>query len=1148
MKSYRFAALFLLAALTAVLLLSPVPAQTGPAAATEAGSAIGEPYLVKNINPRTSGSGVDCLAAGDAYALCRAFDGLPGTRLWRSDGTTTGTFLLKELSASELFVDLENTAVTASGKLFFTADHQLWQTDGTPGGTLLVKAFLSGSSPAHLAAIGETLYFVAPGDGLDTYDELWRSDGTEAGTAPFFAPPYGSFGEGLETHNGLLFFRHTTAAEGKELWVSDGSAANTKLLRDIYPGEADSEPEQLTVSGAHLYFVAKDGVHGRELWRSDGTETGTTLVMDHHAGEGDAQIVYLTSAGDLLFFMAFDGTEDALWSSDGTAGGLVKLTSDFWIESVLASADHLLYMVIGDKNSGAPYLARSDGTPEGTLLLLNVENDFMTGTDNPCLEPLHSRAAGSALYFSWASEEAGCELWRSDGSAAGTAMVQDVLPGPDSSYAVPLASVNDLMLLRMALYPTDDFSMEGLDNELGVTDGTPVGTELLLNINRLALSSEPNTMIYDGERLYFAANDGTVGPEIWLSDGAEAGTRLVRDIWPGRWGAGISGPAATGSGLVFASRSGATGGELYSSDGTAAGTQVIRTLAVDPHYAFVRQSAEWNGFGFFSVTRDPEGIHEFWRSDGTAAGTILLGDYYVEHMAPAANQLYFISRDASGDDGPYEAPAALGESDGTPAGTIRYAGLPVHDCSLPSRPLAVIGDRLYFAWCDSEGDTELWTLESASGTPRRVLDINPGGSSYPEQLAAYEGEVYFTADDGVHGPALWRSDGTAAGTLMVVDVPAWRITPYSAGFFFVADGLWVSDGTASGTTKIADFSDSLDGLTVAADHLFFVDTGFDEEAEYVLMASDGTAAGTGIVGTQAAAALPRTLTVAGSKLFFSAEDEWGDRELWALSLAALPPVAAFRAAPTSGPAPRAVQFRNDSSGGFDSCIWDFGDGVTANGCGAQQHTYSDQGTFTVTLSVSGPGGADTLVRDNFILIEVERATADFGVSPASGTRPLPVSFTNLSTGGFDSCTWEFGDGQSASGCTDQTHTYTGKGVYPVTLTVSGQGGSDTKTLAAAVTVYEPVTADFGASPTHGPPPLKVRFSSECQGDFQTMRWDFGDGSTANQQPNPSHTYRQEGRYTVTLKASGPGGEGSMVKEAYIVVESYRVFMPSVSRE
>jgi PKD repeat protein len=166
----------------------------------------------------------------------------------------------------------------------------------------------------------------------------------------------------------------------------------------------------------------------------------------------------------------------------------------------------------------------------------------------------------------------------------------------------------------------------------------------------------------------------------------------------------------------------------------------------------------------------------------------------------------------------------------------------------------------------------------------------------------------------------------------------------------------------------------------------------------------------------------------------------------------VPLEAGFTAVPTGGPAPLEVKFTNTSTGDYTDSLWGFGDGGTST-LQDPSHTYSAAGSYTVTLTVSGLGGSDTLTRSNYIHA-YEPVSAGLTAAPTSGPAPLEVEFTNTSTGDYADSLWSFGDGET-SALTHPSHTYTGPGVYTVTLTVSGLGGSDTLTLDNYIVVDKP---------------------------------------------------------------------------------------------
>jgi PKD repeat protein len=224
-------------------------------------------------------------------------------------------------------------------------------------------------------------------------------------------------------------------------------------------------------------------------------------------------------------------------------------------------------------------------------------------------------------------------------------------------------------------------------------------------------------------------------------------------------------------------------------------------------------------------------------------------------------------------------------------------------------------------------------------------------------------------------------------------------------------------------------------------------------------------------------------------------------------------------------------------------VWHFGDGVTSTLEGST-HTYTAPGAYTVTLEVSGPGGTDASARINHITV-YEAVQAAFSAAPTEGIAPLTVDFGNLSSGDYDTCRWQFGDGGESTDCAMPSHEYASSGTYTVTLTVSGLGGSDTVTRSDLITVYETAVAGFTASPTSGTPPLTVDFTNTSTGDYDTHVWDFGDGVTSTLE-SPTHIYTALGSYTVTLSIQGPGGADAAAKPGYVTVEPFTIYLPLVT--
>jgi ELWxxDGT repeat protein len=358
--------------------------------------------LVKDINPGGAGSYPTQLTNVNGTLFFTA-----GSGLWRSDGTEGGTFPLSGVTASNL--------TNANGTLFFAGDdgtngNELWKSDGTVAGTTLVKDiypgvrtdyysyyFQNSSNPSQLTNVNGTLFFSAE-DALG--GELWKSDGTEAGTVPLIS----HVGWNMTNLDGTLFFASYDPAHASELWQSDGSSAGTMLVKDINinPG-ASSYPSYVTSVNGKLYFTADDGEHGRELWTSDGSSSGTIQVTDIYGGGGSSTPSNLTNVNGMLYFSANDGvTGGELWRSDGTAAGTVPV-KDIDLGSASSSPSNLtnvngtLFFTAND-GTGVSKLWQSDRTTAGTVVVSNLAASSLTNVNGTLLFSADDGTHGQELW------------------------------------------------------------------------------------------------------------------------------------------------------------------------------------------------------------------------------------------------------------------------------------------------------------------------------------------------------------------------------------------------------------------------------------------------------------------------------------------------------------------------------------------------------------------------------------------------------------------------------------------------------------------------------------------------------------------------------------------------------------------------------
>jgi ELWxxDGT repeat protein len=459
---------------------------------------------------------------------------------------------------------------------------------------------VNSSNPSELINVNGTLFFAAD-NGTDGV-ELWKASGS-GGTTPVrvkdINPGGSSSPSDLTNVNGTLFFAADDGTHGVELWKSNGTASGTLLVKDInnIAQESDnSKPHELTNVNGTLFFAADNLIDAIELWKSDGTELGTVLVGDGINPFGNSSPIDLVNVGGILFFVADDGTHGReLWKSDGTLAGTVLVKDinpggghSFTSEPTneLTNVNGTLFFAANDGTHGVE-LWKSNGTDAGTVLVKDIHP---TGNSSP--DELIN--VGGILFFTANDGAIGRELWRSDGTLAGTVLVKDITSDNSSSNPSGLTDVNGTLF-----FAADDDGTHG--RELWKSDGTDAGTVEVEDIWPGTNGSFPPwpeipEMINVGQILFFAANDGAVGRELWRHDPIAVTTELVKDINPGIGDSSPSELTNVNGVLFFAADDGSRGTELWrtsTADGavvTDGGGCFIETAAFDmPHeiYAWI---------------------------------------------------------------------------------------------------------------------------------------------------------------------------------------------------------------------------------------------------------------------------------------------------------------------------------------------------------------------------------------------------------------------------------------------------------------------------------------------------------------------------------------------------------------------------------
>ena len=735
---------------------------------------------------------------------------------------------------------------------------------------------------------------------------------------------------------GICYFSGNRWDTGTELWRSDGTLAGTHLVRDLVLGATGSNPQFLVGNGTLLFFTANGGV-----WRSDGTEAGTFLIgtqspsYDAPPGVAGSRVVWATQSG--LNYL--------LWGSDGQTLPPVLLMTTPRLRG-FATSGGFAWFAAGDAASGWE-LWRTDGTAAGTAMI-----DTAPGPTGIEPQQLCSDGAGG-LWFSGYDSTAGRELWHSDGTAAGTARVADIQPGLLGSSPVSLCAFGNRVM----------FAAQGSSGvELYVSDGTAGGTAMVLDIAPGSAGSAPSHMLAVPAlgRVFFSADDTTAGREPWSSDGTAAGTWRLADIEPGPAGSnsGYDIRCAWAGGQVwFGARTSALGRELYRTDGTPMGTGLVLDMAPGTTDGDPTCLGDLNGTVLFSGYSLVAG-QELWQLTAPATVPAMLGDLNPAQAGdsfptyPPPQGTRAATLDGRQHFAAYE-PASGTEPwvhDGTAAGTLKVAelvpgwygtarlldatgttvyyetktsptggttqlfaipssGAPVRIGTGSILGTAVLGDQLVFGLSGSDSEPMI-TDGTLAGT-HRLADLRAGtASSTPLDFVTMGDRVYFTADDGIVGRELWSTDGTSAGTVLVADLvpgstgsnPGALIAGRSRLYFAAAGSVFCCDGTAASIMPIL-------GMSVSSRSVVLGDLLLDGDGRD-LRRSDGTAAGTFVLA-QSDTGLGDPITelrVARDQVFFVMMRAAQGPQLWATDgsiagtrlvveldpsqLAAAPPIAA----------------------------------------------------------------------------------------------------------------------------------------------------------------------------------------------------------------------------------------------------------------
>ena len=713
--------------------------------------------------------------------------------LWKTDGTNAGTTLIKSFISSNN-AGASRGLINLNGILIFSATggpegEELWKSDGTTAGTVLLKNINTivsnsqegASNPFYLTKSGNHVYFVADPSYANQYDKgLWRTDGTTAGTQPVITSgtiPY-DVERLFDAGGGILYF----SEESGKLWKTDGTNAGSTILSSSVKGR------YFCKIGSTTYFASTNGT---QLWKTDGTVVGTQFICDFFDGADYVPIHEIVNRNGILYIITktrinYTGTlpDAMLWKSDGTGAGTQFLKYFFLADKVDLYESWSAFIFTGQfcqltsglyffGNDGATgdELWKTDGTVAGTTLLTDVNQISIGSYSSYGNMPYGTVGNDGLFYFRAYTNATGAELWKSDGTAAGTSLIRDFnyasIPGNESN------NPNNFFAFPNAVF------YEGNGNELiNKTDGTFGGTTPV-EINGSYLQKSGIKMVRIGDFLYyhFAATN-----EIRRTNGV-AWETVISNI---QLDVNDESAFKVCNGLLYfiGSIPNTFSNNLWRSDGTTAGTFALTSL---PIYKSILDIFVAGNQVYFQGDGNISNKSAIYVTNGTVAGTSLVKDDLsfsgFVHYIPQNNRLLFNAGSSTN----YQ---ELYSTDGTTAGTLVLRN---------AHALNKAGDNSVLYFTQTNSGTDLWKTDgTVAGT---ILVKNfASGTIYIDKV--HNGKVYFF---GGYISGTWVSDGTTAGTILLINQLSHSFA-YNGLVYLGTSGLpgalYKTNGTVAGTSVV----------------------------------------------------------------------------------------------------------------------------------------------------------------------------------------------------------------------------------------------------------------------------------------------------------------------------------------------------------
>jgi ELWxxDGT repeat protein len=818
------------------------------------------PNILKNINDTDQvSSSPRGMTNVSGKVFFSAEDGLHGRELWHTTGQINPTQLLKDINPN----GNSNPAnfCNVNGTVFFTANNgsgvALWKTDGTTAGTVFVKDVFSGSADdqiAQLTACNGKLFFSALAAtnvpaGVVVCPKLYVSDGTAAGTQPLgtnvFSP------QNLTAVGSTLFFSAGASPTNSniELFKSNGSSAGTSMVAEINAGPASSEPRNLLNVNGTLFFSANNGAaNGRQIWKTttnplQPVQRLSSLQVQGFPGANIGEIAHLNGT---VFFTAHSGFPATGFQLHRVNQVGTSQLNPVAIAQNLTACNGRLFFTQTAQNGAIISFVTANSNVVTDLRSFPV----LPGEDN--FFPKNFTVLGTTLFFNAGTSLSGRELWHSDGTANGTKEVQDFLPGSVGS------NPSDLCVFGNSLLFASTSTSEANEMRRFV-----LGNNIIFNFANIGRAgSFPTEFTGMRQKTYFAADNGVDGRELWVSDGTEAGTQMLKNINPNGASSNPDNFIVVTSGgvsmLFFVADNGTHGRELWKSDGTADGTVRISDIAPNGGNAGIGNMTNVNGRLHFTAVSGFSTGDRIFRTNTALTGVQTTGGAMsnANSLVAIGSTLFFTQSPQIG------GPLLCKLSAGITTTVKTFALIPGGEYPMPQKLMAV-GNVLFFTAATAQHGRELWKSNGTTNGTVRISDILPNEQSAGiGNMTDFNGVLHFTASSGTSlGDRIFKTNtnltevvAAAGNEVGVIQIAAAQThLYYLRGVHGPNTGptlCKVENGTTTElkTFDFLPFSQSFSPLQmhVAVDRLFFNMANGNDGQE--LWTSSGTPASTQMLG------------------------------------------------------------------------------------------------------------------------------------------------------------------------------------------------------------------------------------------------------------------------------------------------------------